>query len=129
MSAHPSSLDLVIQDGHIVADSLAADPHNTTAHFQLAVCQTGYHADELLLPCHVTDRHLTHTLLNHLDVTPGVRVTGTLQFPTTPAQPISLRVTAIDVLDAPPALDPATEKELATPAPPPRGLRLVPSSR
>ncbi|MGW2331647.1 hypothetical protein ACWC5C_38680 [Streptomyces sp. NPDC001700] len=100
--------DPIVQDGFLDDEIVPGDLHGSTAHIRLIVSPTDERADEMILPCSVADSVMAATVLH--DLAPGdqLRVTGHLQLPRTPDEPMRLIVTALTVLQSAPLLsDPA----------------------
>ncbi|MFJ7416395.1 hypothetical protein ACIQWZ_37180 [Streptomyces sp. NPDC098077] len=96
-------------DGFLDEETVPGDLHGSTARFRLTVSPTDERNDEMILPCTVTDPELAHAAIH--DLAPGdkLRVTGYLQLPRTPDEPMWLVVVALAVLETAPLLsDPDT---------------------
>ncbi|MEE1735438.1 hypothetical protein PUR49_02665 [Streptomyces sp. BE147] len=96
-------------DGFLDEETVPGDLHGSTARFRLTVSPTDERTDEMILPCTVTDPELAHAAIH--DLVPGdkLRVTGYLQLPRTPDEPMWLVVAALAVLETAPLLsDPAS---------------------
>lgn len=99
MDAAPIALD-----GFLDEETVPGDLHGSTARFRLTVSPTDERTDEMILPCTVTDPELAHAAIH--DLVPGdkLRVTGYLQLPRTPDEPMWLVVAALAVLETAPLL-------------------------
>ncbi|MEV7657909.1 hypothetical protein AB0O39_27540 [Streptomyces anulatus] len=97
-------------DGFLDEETVPGDLHGSTARFRLTVSPTDERTDEMILPCTVTDPELAHAAIH--DLVPGdrLRVTGYLQLPRTPDEPMRLVVATLAVLETAPLLtDPAAD--------------------
>ncbi|MFE7614357.1 hypothetical protein [Streptomyces sp. NPDC057496] len=106
----------VVLDGFLDEETVPGDLHGTTARFRLVVSPTDERADEMVLPCTVTDPELAHAVIH--DLAPGdqLRVTGYLRIPRTPDEPMWLAVTTLTVLETAPRLSDPALRVLAEPA-------------
>lgn len=96
----------LVLDGFLDEETVPGDLHGSTARLRLTVSPT----DEMILPCTVTDPELAHVVIH--DLVPGdkLRVTGYLQLPRTPDEPMWLVVATLAVLETAPLLtDPAAD--------------------
>lgn len=96
----------LVLDGFLDEETVPGDLHGSTAQLRLTVSPT----DEMILPCTVTDPELAHVVIH--DLVPGdkLRVTGYLQLPRTPDEPMWLVVATLAVLETAPLLtDPAAD--------------------
>ncbi|MEU9617008.1 hypothetical protein AB0D56_36665 [Streptomyces sp. NPDC048209] len=101
--------DAIALDGFLDEETVPGDLHGSTARFRLTVSPTDERTDEMILPCTVTDPELAHAVIH--DLVPGdkLRVTGYLQLPRTPDEPMWLVISTLAVLETAPVLsDPAT---------------------
>ncbi|MEU7158898.1 hypothetical protein [Streptomyces chrestomyceticus] len=96
--------EAIVLDGFLEEETVPGDLHGSTARFRLTVSPTDERTDEATLPCAVTDPVMAAAVLH--DLVPGdkLRVTGHLRLPRTPDEPMSLAVTALEVLATAPVL-------------------------
>lgn len=80
--------------------------HGSTARFRIVVSPTDERADEMVMPCTVTDPAIAAAVLQ--DLVPGdlLRVTGHVRAPRTPDEPMWLDVTTLEFLREAPAQSP-----------------------
>ncbi|WP_381805592.1 hypothetical protein [Streptomyces niveus] len=95
--------DEIVLDGFL-DDETAPGPHDGTARFRLTVSPTDGLADEMILPCTVTDPVMAHAVLHELRPGDQLRVTGHLRLPRTPDEPMWLDINALEVLDTAPLM-------------------------
>ncbi|MFD8958833.1 hypothetical protein ACFXKH_38040 [Streptomyces caelestis] len=94
----------LVLDGFLDEATVPGDLHGSTARLRLTVSPTDERTDEMILPCTVTDPELAHVVIH--DLVPGdrLRVTGYLQLPRTPDEPMWLVVATLAVLETAPLL-------------------------
>ncbi|MFD3484916.1 hypothetical protein [Streptomyces sp. NPDC058665] len=92
--------DPIVLDGYL-DDETVPGLHGAAGRFRVIVSPTDEMADEMILPCSVTDPVMAHAVL---DLVPGdhLRVTGHLRLPRRPDEPMWLVVTAVEVLASAP---------------------------
>ncbi|MGP3637828.1 hypothetical protein ACTU45_31610 [Streptomyces sp. 24-1644] len=95
MSARETIITL---DGFLDEEAVPGNAQGTTARFRLTISPTDDTVDETVLPCLTTDPALAFGVLT--DLVPGdeLRVTGHLQLPQSPGEPICLYVLTLEVL-------------------------------
>ncbi|WP_331745861.1 hypothetical protein [Streptomyces sp. NBC_00872] len=100
--------DAIVLDGFLDEETVPGDQHGASARFRLTISPTDERADEMILPCSVTDPVMAHHVLHELTLGDQLRVTGYLRIPGTPDEPMWLAVTALTVLETAPLMsDPA----------------------
>ncbi|MFE6743865.1 hypothetical protein [Streptomyces tubercidicus] len=99
--------DALVLDGFLDEQTVPGDTTGSTARFRLTVSPTNDGADEMVLPCSVTDPVIAAAVLH--DLAPGdqLRVTGYLHLPRTRTEPMFLAVRELHVLEAALLLDEA----------------------
>ncbi|WP_030019321.1 hypothetical protein [Streptomyces monomycini] len=97
-------IEAIVLDGFLEEETVPGDLHGSTVRFRLTVSPTDERTDEMTLPCAVTDPVMAAAVLH--DLLPGdkLRVTGHLRLPRAPHEPMSLAVTALEVLATAPVL-------------------------
>ncbi|MDF9810929.1 hypothetical protein [Streptomyces sp. SPB162] len=103
----------LVLDGYVeeIPTPAPGDAYGATAAFRLIHSPTDHAADEMLLPCLVTDPVLVRTALEDLEEGDLLRVEGVLMLPGGSADGVlRLRVEAIEVLSRAPvrAIEPET---------------------
>ncbi|MFE4177165.1 hypothetical protein ACFRR7_34880 [Streptomyces sp. NPDC056909] len=100
--------DAIVLDGFLDEETVPGDQHGALARFRLTISPTDERADEMILPCSVTDPVMAYTVLHELVPGDKLRVGGCLRLPRTPDEPMWLVVTTLAVLETAPLLaDPA----------------------
>ncbi|MEU6680911.1 hypothetical protein [Streptomyces sp. NPDC046925] len=94
--------DEICLDGFVEEPAVPGDPHDCTARFRLTVSPTDERADEMIMPCSVTDPQLAHQAIHELGPGDELRVTGHLRLPRTPDEPMMLVVITLALLEPAP---------------------------